>query len=560
MSKKIILSSTVIILTFTLLICLNIKPSHSQPTLDIKFIEDIDGILTIFTTNENTPIKVSIYDKEENLVLEKETTNNKIPINELKPNNNEEFNIKISTIINDKKQILKETTYKSNKISFTENQSRIIKDTLNISIDGTIKEEHTLILTHNNHQIYKETINTNNIKILSNIFDGYKGRITAQLFNKNNILINEYNFYKDVPIVGNIDITTEDEISIPYDEFTINYVGGQNASNYVVTVYDGKKRLGSVDGTSTKATIPASLLKQNKTLKLEVKAITDNNEDLTTKDIIKVFVNQKKKASIVTLDKYYKNMKANTKLTLSSNTPNATIKYTTNNKDPYKYGKVYKEPITITKDIKLKAVAIKDNYYKSDTTTYDIKIGNKIPVIYLSPSNQYDNIGIGSVGYSSEMEMMTRISNYLKKYLEEAGFKVYINRPRDKMNIWLAESNRYKADLHFAIHSNASANHKTSGMEIYTDNESSMSNSIARLLYDNLYEIYPNKTSSTNRGLKYANGTLGEVNNKNTNCGVLIEVAFHDNKEDARWMVNNQKAIARNLASTIIDYYQMNGE
>ena len=37
--------------------------------------------------------------------------------------------------------------------------------------------------------------------------------------------------------------------------------------------------------------------------------------------------------------------------------------------------------------------------------------------------------------------------------------------------------------------------------------------------------------------------------------GALIEVAFHDNYEDAMWMVEKMEEIGQNIANSIISYY-----
>ena len=85
---------------------------------------------------------------------------------------------------------------------------------------------------------------------------------------------------------------------------------------------------------------------------------------------------------------------------------------------------------------------------------------------------------------------------------------------------------------------------------------SSPSLSIATNIYQNLYQIYPgNQEPYTDRGVKYAAGSLGEANDSFIPCGTLIEVAYHDNEEDARWMVENRETIGNNIATSIINYY-----
>ena len=52
--------------------------------------------------------------------------------------------------------------------------------------------------------------------------------------------------------------------------------------------------------------------------------------------------------------------------------------------------------------------------------------------------------------------------------------------------------------------------------------------------------IYYNKDDEkANRGVKYANGALGEANDMYFPFGLLVEVAHHDYKEDALWIMRN---------------------
>ena len=58
-----------------------------------------------------------------------------------------------------------------------------------------------------------------------------------------------------------------------------------------------------------------------------------------------------------------------------------------------------------------------------------------------------------------------------------------------------------------------------------------------------------------NRGVKYANGSLGEVNTRFVPLGVLLEIAHHDNLEDASWIMTNKKLIGETIANSILKYF-----
>ena len=70
--------------------------------------------------------------------------------------------------------------------------------------------------------------------------------------------------------------------------------------------------------------------------------------------------------------------------------------------------------------------------------------------------------------------------------------------------------------------------------------------------------IYPYKDrEGADRGVKYANGALGECNDAYLPFGILVEVAHHDDYNDALWIMNNKKLIGYNLADSILEYYQI---
>ena len=60
-----------------------------------------------------------------------------------------------------------------------------------------------------------------------------------------------------------------------------------------------------------------------------------------------------------------------------------------------------------------------------------------------------------------------------------------------------------------------------------------------------------------NRGVKYAYGSLGEVNPNYVPFGILVEVAHHDYKDDAKWIVDNKEKIGNNIADSILEYFQI---
>ena len=158
---------------------------------------------------------------------------------------------------------------------------------------------------------------------------------------------------------------------------------------------------------------------------------------------------------------------------------------------------------------------------------------------------------------SSDLEM-NDVTNYIQERLEKNGVKVYRNNSAGNINQWNRDSNYYGVDFKIAIHSNASIEHDKYGIETWVDTQNSATLSIANKIQNGLMSIYPYKDKpNANRGVKYANGALGEANDNYIPFGILVEVAHHDNKEDAEWIMQNKKLIGYNIADSILKYYQV---
>ena len=386
------------------------------------------------------------------------------------------------------------------------------------------------------------------------------------MYNFKNRLISNYDIYLNAPPVGDIKITSpSDNSEVNYDDIDLYYEGGENATTINIKLYSVTRKnkiINSITMSFEKdhIKVPASLFKENTSYFMEVTAAYQGYNDIAKSDKIKINILGKATVKPVYTDKNFSAIKKDTIVNLKTDTKDATIYYTLDGSKPDRGSFIYKDPIKISMNTTIKAFAVKENMYDSDINEYDFKIQNKDLVIYLSPSNQGKNYGVKEVGYTTEKEQMNLLTDYLEKYLKEAGVKVYRNNPNDIIGInnWLYESNMKKSDFHFAIHSNASEEHTAHGIEIYVDKPTSKCLSIASTIYGNLYETYPYKDERSNRGVKFARGTLGEANDEFIKCGALIEIAYHDDYNDAKWIVQNKEEIAKNLANSILDFYQIN--
>lgn len=172
-----------------------------------------------------------------------------------------------------------------------------------------------------------------------------------------------------------------------------------------------------------------------------------------------------------------------------------------------------------------------------------------MPTIYLSPSTQEFNLYSGG---GSEEYYMNLIADAMEPYLVASGIRFVRNTPDMTAASSIAASNRGNYDLHFALHSNASGSVAGSrrGGEVYYFPSSVEGERFADIVAKNLQIIYPLPDSVRT----VPTTTLGEVARVKA-PGVLVEIAYHDNPQDAEWIRQNIDAIAANLAYSLTEYF-----
>ena len=171
-------------------------------------------------------------------------------------------------------------------------------------------------------------------------------------------------------------------------------------------------------------------------------------------------------------------------------------------------------------------------------------------VIFLSPSTQEFNVGYGDFG--TEEYRMNRIADIVEQLLKSQGYTVYRNDPNEKLSAAVRKSNEIGPDVHVALHSNASGQgYNAQGPEIFANRPNTPGDRLANAIYDEIMEIYPD--SSKGRGVLYTS-SLYEIIRTNAPA-VLLEVAFHDNPEDAQWIMDNEQQIAQAVVNGINNYF-----
>lgn len=169
-----------------------------------------------------------------------------------------------------------------------------------------------------------------------------------------------------------------------------------------------------------------------------------------------------------------------------------------------------------------------------------------MPRIYISPSTQERNLGVGPFG--TEEAEMNKISGFLVALLFKDGrFTVKYNLPSMDVAQIAVDSNNFKADLHLPIHSNAGGGE---GTEVFAYGPGTESERFAKALYNQIAPLSPGK----DRGIKFNPG-LYEVGDRVNATAALIELDFHDSAKGATWIAYNHQSIANALYRGICDYY-----
>ena len=159
-----------------------------------------------------------------------------------------------------------------------------------------------------------------------------------------------------------------------------------------------------------------------------------------------------------------------------------------------------------------------------------------MPDVYISPSVQHFNIGQN--GYGSEEERMNEVADIVEYELQRHGLTTARNDPSMTLQEVVADSNALNPTVHVAIHSNA-ADGNARGSEIYTHRFGGEGEILARDIYKYLEDLTPTSDLGVKEGRLSFNGK-GMYELKNTIApAVLMEIAFHDNTEDAQFVIDN---------------------
>ena len=160
--------------------------------------------------------------------------------------------------------------------------------------------------------------------------------------------------------------------------------------------------------------------------------------------------------------------------------------------------------------------------------------------IYLSPSDQSDNV---TATGNTEAEQCGNIARKCAEILNKRGHITLVgdNSVRKSFVKRVQESNKFGADLHICIHTNAGGGKGT----LVMCSEKSKDNQYVKNIYDSVAKLTP----TPDKGIQVRNN-LYEINATKAVC-VYIEVEFHDNQHTQQWILDNLEEIAEAIADGI---------
>jgi len=172
--------------------------------------------------------------------------------------------------------------------------------------------------------------------------------------------------------------------------------------------------------------------------------------------------------------------------------------------------------------------------------------------VYISPSLQEWNIGYGN--YGTEEARMNLIADVLDYELRRHGLITARNDPSMSLSEAVADSNSLDPKVHVSLHSNA-ANGQARGAEVYTHRFGGEGERLARLVYDEIEEISPTEGLGIKEGYSTFGGQ-GMYELRRTKApAILAEVAFHDNPEDAQYIIDNIYELGQAVAKGVLEYF-----
>lgn len=162
---------------------------------------------------------------------------------------------------------------------------------------------------------------------------------------------------------------------------------------------------------------------------------------------------------------------------------------------------------------------------------------------YLSPSNQYGNVGVGA--YGTEAEQMNLLMDEITEHLDRHGVDFYRADRYASLEEKAAQSDSLGADWYFSLHSNAGGSGQAWGPIAFHGGP-------GRDLAERLVEELLATGQSNNRSSNVQDGSGRCEVNRTKAKSCLLEVDFHDSATGASFIMNRRSDAARAIAKAIV--------
>lgn len=424
-------------------------------------------------------------------------------------------------------------------------------------IDSYINDDHySITLNNGEKELKKDSISNNEYVISKELFLDQDLIITANLY-YDDILLDSVNLYHNIDPLDDITITSIKEgEKLAWDNVLLEYSGSKNSDEYEIKIYKGKNLIKEFNTLEQTMLLAKDIFELGKNYRIEVKAVCGN---YTRTKEVNFSITDKASLPPVYITSDWHLIKKGTKLALRCDDEKAVIRYTLDGSGPIEKGSEYTEPLTIDQDVTLKTVAISSDkkINNSEVKTYEVKVGERTELsVFVSPSNQFGNVGSENTKFKNEMVEMNDIASYLIERLTANGVKVYRNNPGQSIDEYIQTSKDLNPTLYLSLQSGSSAAHDQYGITSWLDMRESEGWGLMKEIHQNLLGIYPNKDKKDyDHGINNANGSSKEL--ASNKMALMIQVGYHDNDDDANWIMNNKKDIGYNLADSILRYYHV---
>lgn len=172
--------------------------------------------------------------------------------------------------------------------------------------------------------------------------------------------------------------------------------------------------------------------------------------------------------------------------------------------------------------------------------------------VYLSTSNQFDNIGYGE--YGTEAYRMDLVGDKVQSILESRGVKVFRSENTWTLSKIVNDSNAKNPTIHLALHSNANQG-QDRGCEVFCHKFGGEGEKLSRAIYGQLEPLTPTKDRGVKQGKGfYENGKSIYELAETYAPASLVEIAFHDNKDDSEFIISHINEIANAIAVGVLYY------